>query len=404
MRIAYGKLGRSIPLTVGSASNVGGDIEVIQLLNKLLTSPHLSDAEIHLVSRNRNDLEHPRLTNHWAPGGVFDNPPEISRHHDAKFDLYDTWLRDAIMRLPRFDAYVFWLGQHGSSLHPVPAVQEGMKGKYTNPMGSDVLYGYPLVKLANLHGIKPIWLCPDPRNMIKFRDLWDPNQQNILAQHNCSKDNTFYDERDEKLRKGFTRYVASGIELLAVPNDKAGTAPASHRRLFGMLVNEGYSNLGKKGRCELIMRWLANIDYEIFGTWSDVSQAKLGRVIAPVEFAEVHNTLNRWKATMTFPATASGWATAKPWECFRAGTICFRHPDYDSQDHIYGGMDQEMRSFLSPISPEGLQRRLEMLHDDEVYARWAQRQNAYYESAIERLDGGAFNVIDKILATAAQGK
>lgn len=203
MRIAYGNLGRSIPLTMDEASNVGGDIEVIMLLNRLVQEGH----EVHIVGRNRGEkVELNGGVNHWAPGGVFDNCPENSRHKDPVFDAYDAFLQERIKRLPQFDAVLIWLGQHGSSLHPVPAVQDGKKGTWTNPMGSDVNYGYPLVCMVNHLGIKPFWLCPDPRNMVKFRDLWDPKQRDILAQFNTSKPNTFYDERDHVLRKGYTRY------------------------------------------------------------------------------------------------------------------------------------------------------------------------------------------------------
>ena len=396
MRIAYGKLGRSIPLSLDDASNVGGDIEVVRLLKHLVNRGH----EVHLVGRNQSKELYPlanlvdkQLVNQWGVGGVFDNPPPASRHKDAEFEVYRQHLNGGLQRLPKFDAWLFWLGQHGSSLHPVPAVQDGKKGTYTNPMVSDLNYGFPLVEMVNQLGVRPIWLCPDPRNMIKFRDLWDPNQREVLAQFNTSKDNTFYHEPEDRLRSGGTRYRYSGIELLAAPptdgwHPRVEEAP-SH--LFGLLVNEGYNNLGTKGRLHQISMWTKGLDqYEIFGTWSEASQSKLGRVIASVPLKDVTDTLRRWRATMTFPATGGGWATSKPWECFKAGVVCFKHPDYDGQGHIYGKhMAQDLKDFLCPQTMFGFRERLNELKDDGFWASIIEQQYEYFLASQDRLKGGS---------------
>lgn len=405
MKIAYGKLGRSIPLSLESASNVGGDIEVIMLMHKLVNAGH----EVHIVGRNRGDTKDARITNHWADSGAFEGPvPTASRHRDAAFDLYETWLKHRMQRLPKFDAWVIWLGQHGSSVHPVPAIQDGKRGTYTNPMGSDVNYGYPIIAMCNHLGIRPIWLCPDPRNMVKFRDLWDPNQRTILAQFNTSKDNSFYDERDNKLRSGYTRYAYAGIELLAVPPATAPyIADARLRQPFGLLVNEGYSNLGSKGRLHLVKSWTRDIaPYELFGTWCDKSAGELAmlsigdqpegattRTAIPVSLEGVHTTLQRWRCTVTFPATASGWSTAKPWECFRAGTVCFRHPDYDSQNHIYGRMDKDLSKFLTLTTPSSLKNRLEEMKFDSHWRQIVEAQHAFFLKSVDEMNGGARDVL-----------
>lgn len=396
MRIAYGKLGRSIPLSLEDASNVGGDIEVVRLLQRLLDD----DNEVHLVGRNRGlagDLAHTGpngkgvVIDQWGKHGVFANMPESAREMGPKFEAYRDAIGEAAKKLPKFDLWIIWLGQHGSSVHPVPVVQAGRTG-YTNPMGSDVNYGFPLVHMVNVLDVKPIWLCPDPRNMVKFRDLWDPKQRTIFAQFNTSKDNTFYDERDGKLRTGSTSYAYAGIELLAVPPLEPGDRPplVPPSRLFGLLVNEGYNNLGTKGRLSQIQKWVPNIaEYEIFGTWSEPSMKTLNRVITPVPLRDVTNTLRRWRATMTFPATASGWATAKPWECFKAGVVCFKHPDYDTQRHIYGQhMPEELRTFLCPATSNGFKNRLHELEDDATWQHMVRLQYEYFVTSHLRLDGG----------------
>lgn len=398
MRIAYGKLGRSIPLTYEDASNVGGDIEVVHLLDRMLFMGH----EVHLVGRNRGDeyrLTH-NLFNHWAPGGILygdKGPPAPSRSRDPAFDTYDHYLKKKISALPKMDAWIIWLGQHGSSVHPVPAVQEGKIGTFTNPMGSDVNYAYPLVAMVNELNVQPVWLCPDPRNMVKFRDLWNPKQPPILAQYDTSKDNTFYDERDGQLRKGSTRYVYAGIELLAVPNissveDRGRRLDNPPDRPFGVLVNEGYNNLGQRGRLHLVKTWLKDIEpYELFGTWSESSQKTLGRVIEPVALDAVMPTMQRWRATITFPATGTGWATAKPWEAFNAGCVCIAHPGYDDQDHIYSksAMGEKLYSFLRPRTYSGLKDRLAQLQDNHTWMDIVCLQYDYLDRAVIGLGHGA---------------
>lgn len=395
MKIAYGKLGRSIPLHLGHASSVGGDAEVVRLLD-MLRGEH----EVHLIGRNRADRDLENVVNYWRPGGPFDDIPPASRHRNEAFDRYDLHLEAVWQDMPRFDAVVLWLGQHGSSLHPVPAVQAGKIGTFTNPMVSDLNYAYPIIKFVNQLNVRPIWLCPDPRNMVKFRDLWNPKQRSILAQYNTHKANTFYDERDGTLRNGATRYMYAGIELLAVPQEI--DALYTDRGTFGVLVNEGYSNLGGRGRCALIKHWLKDLDYEIHGHWCVESQRELGRTITPVPLRDVLKTLGRWHATMTFPATNSGWATAKPWECFSVGTICFAHPKYDDQDHIYSRafMPDELRTFLRVSSPLALKERLNAIRDPHVWRHYAELQWHYLQDSRKRLENG-FSVLRETIASVA---
>lgn len=397
MKIGYGKIGRSIPITMADASNVGGDAEVVRLLDRLR-----EHHEVHLIGRNRANVVLDNVVNYWAEGALFDGVPTASRHKDEKFIEYDAFFEERIPKLPELDAVIVWLGQHGSSMHPVPAVQDGKRGTFTNPLLSDVNYGYPLVKMINQRNWRPIWMCPDPRNMIKFRDLWDKDQRPILAQYNTSKDNTFWDERASRMWNGSTRYSYSGIELLALEPTSSPLATLPDRT-FGLLVNEGYTNLGVRGRCHLVKTWLANVpDYEIFGTWSDKSQVELGRTIVPVALAEVTNTLRRWRATMTFPATGGGWATAKPWEAFSAGCVCFKHPGYDDQNHIYSRvhMAEDLRQFLSPPTQRGFEERVQLLTTPLMWQRYSTLQFDYLMSSVARLDGGYGAVRDALLTVA----
>ena len=302
MRIAYGKLGRSIPLSSGGASNVGGDIEVIRLLEILLR-----DHEVHLVTRNRSDLKHPNLVNHWDASdrnSTFYDAINASRGmqrfpDDPKFIEYSHLIKTKALELPEFDEWFIWLGQHGSTLSYLPRVQMSrkeldprLKG-VTRPLISDVNYGFPIISILNTLKVQPRWLCPDPRNRVKFRDLNEPKQHDILSQFDTKKANTFYSP-EHGLRRGTTSYKYSGIELLAVPppvNGMTSECPwvgeEPYRHRFGLLVNEGYHNLGRKNRLEFVKEWVPVSrtpvsEMEIFGHWSPSSKAELGMDIEPV--------------------------------------------------------------------------------------------------------------------------
>lgn len=410
MRIAYGKICRSIPLTLDEASNVGGDAEVVNLLNELLNADH----EVHLISRNqgKEPVSHGgQLVNHFAPGGLFTtNAPKWAREKGPESDAYMQFFMTRSTSLPEFDAIFMWLGDHGTSNHPMPGVAKATKGKYTTCRQQDAIYGFPPLAILNAlgdqRGQRPHWLCPDPRNVIKFRDLWHADQRPVMAQYNWRRGETsFYHEVDDKIRVAGVDYRYSGIELLAVPRGAWHVDYSLPRLPFGLLINEGYNNLPEhRGRKDLVRAWCDPERTEIFGTWSDSSRELLRQsgflVGPPVDLNAVNLTLQRWRATMTFPATNTGWATSKPWECFRAGTVCFRHPNYDTQDHIYSrkhGMSEDLYTFLSPRTLTGFKDRLKELDNIGTWRQIADAQLEYFVSSWDRLEGGSIAIKDALV-------
>lgn len=406
MRIAYGKLGRSYTLTADKSSSVGGDIEVVNLLNHLR-----KEHEVHLIGPNRHDARLEGCVQYWGPGSPFEDRVIVGDHNrfpdDPVYLQFMDHLRRVEAQLPEFDAWVVWLGQHGTSSSFLPRIMaerrkvpEPRLTGLTAPLMALINYVYPMVHMVNYaHGIgqKVIWLCPDPRNKLKARDLIDNEQDMVLAQYNCHRDNTFWGP-NTGFRQGRVHYSYAGIELLAV--DRAQLDPGKFEEAMlperemtlGILVNEGYANIGRHNRLIYIQEWFKDLEWEIFGDWTTESQTTLKRAITTVPLADVTKTLRRWKATMTFPATGSGWATAKPWECFAAGTICFKHPLYDDQHHIYGRhMNSDLREFLTPKNPAEFRQRLEAL-DDGLFRAMADRQFRYLLQSMERLDYGLIEI------------
>jgi hypothetical protein len=106
----------------------------------------------------------------------------------------------------------------------------------------------------------------------------------------------------------------------------------------------------------------------------------------------MYETISRWRCTLTTPASGSGWATAKPWESFLAGVICFAHPAYDTQGHIIPTREQlrdypdgdrkTLFQWLRPPTPVSLQQAVHVVSND--YDTWrflAEEQRRYVDEA-----------------------
>jgi hypothetical protein len=140
-------------------------------------------------------------------------------------------------------------------------------------------------------------------------------------------------------------------------------------------VNENRREVSQS-RLAVLKGWVLSNwpDVEIHGVWTAPSMKKLGRDIKPVPYVDLYAKLRSFRATLTTPASGSGWATAKPWECFAAGVPCFFHPGYDTQGWIIPTLDQvgkvEMGAgmewlvgWLRVEDPDQLKRRIDGMTD-----------------------------------------
>lgn len=405
MKILYGKIGRAFNLDTANTSTLGGDADVVNLLRDL--ARWYPDDEIVLVGRNSEDGILPaNVTNPWTSADGKSCREEIRKEKNAVRRL-------AITREftdPMFDAadaVVMWLGQHGTSNQPIPMVGENWGGTLTNPQDSFLNYAGFLIAGVNrwrdaCDGRREeVWLCPDVRNYWKGRDLKWPISRGVLAQYDHThqtKHERWGDTRDPGTL-GFeaswengtwvtwTNMYYSGLELTAlVPDALLGEWDLGDRKPFGMIVNENRKDC-RNNRLDILCEWVLPHypKAELFGTWSDQSQRILGRTIAPVAHGEMYETLASWRCTFTTPASGSGWATAKPWEAFATGTVCFFHPAYDDQHHILREADPNLRHWLCPPTPEALWKAVDAVNrDDGAYAWLVGRQREHLAWALTR--------------------
>jgi hypothetical protein len=416
-RVAYAKIGRSIILDEDKWQPGGnGDNEPVVMLRDLA-------------------LRHPEIT--WVVAGRYsgtgkDLPPNVEVPKFPKVVASDKW-KGGAKRATREDAEEYYrftlelyescdqalihVGQHGTSNQPIP--QDKDPTLTTKPQEVALLYAGPVINALNRLGerFEPVWVCQDPRNYLKSRDLkWYPRHP-VLAQYDWEREQNHFRWGDPRSphEVGYdgrarwrdptswaTRhaYRYSGLELAGVPRWEDQDWPGfEERQDFGVLMNENRSYV-KHNRADISKRWVLPFSPDVFhGRWSVEGQTKLGRAITPVTYDQVPHVLSATKATVTTPASGSEWATAKVWECFAVGTICFMHPRYDAQGHtvpLPGAADDPeldaLAGWLRPRTPEELGARLQAVRESrETYEWLAAAQLKLLACARER------NLIHKLL-------
>lgn len=398
-RIAYSKIGRSIFLDPGKFQPGGnGDQEpLFMLLDLAKRHPDVTwvIAGRYTLGANRDQLpanieipEWPIVepSAKWAAGAAHATPEDMEETMQAYLDVYSSC-----------DGALVHIGQHGTSNQPIP--QDSKPDILTNPQEWSVLYAGPTINALNVlgdEGFQPVWLVQDPRNYLKARDVkWYPLEP-VLGQFDMvrkqghyrfgdsrSPDECGYEKvsewKDSRSWTTIHAYQYSGLELAGVPRWEDLSWPDwEDRGHFGCLMNENRTYVNHN-RLDAIRQWVLpfNPSY-VHGKWSKKSIEQLGLEITPIPYDSVPDVLSSTRSMVTTPASGSGWATAKPWEAFAVGTVCFFHPRYDTQGHIVPTVqqckeglveDEELKYlawWLRPENPEQLGER--------IIATWESRE------------------------------
>lgn len=439
MTVGYSKLGRSWNLDPRKASTVGGDMDCIRLLMRLAWD---NPQDIFLLV-GRNSGEDPQLlgyphnvVNPWS--GEWYHPGAQWKDINEGLKIFvDQWLADwrEVSAGVKLDAHIMWLGQHGTSNSCIPNIGHDWEdGEFTKPQASMLNYcGYLLDVVARTN-VAPVLLCPDPRNYVKSRELITGPSGPIIAQYDqvrplkCEqfgrwnkdgtpKQNDWEGRREESIWVIDTEYVYAGLELTAL--DEPGSIicadqPGEHD--MGVVSNENRKYVGKKARLDLLKDWVLDQwpDAPLYGKWSKESEEEIGRSVTSIPVTEMYERLRSFRSTITLPASGSGWATAKPWEAFAAGTVMFFHPWYDDQGHImpiegrphwtdHAGLIpredlQKLSNFLRVSSPAEFFDKVEQVKDNYVWETITASQRSYFECAFMYWGGGARPVSEAIHA------
>jgi hypothetical protein len=404
--IGYAKLGRSMELDLTKCTSLGGDNEMVPTI-KLLAERH-PEVDWLLVGRNSGDdpagVGLPKNVfnpwTHWAPElrrrinyhGLNYANLSIEDHLKLK-RLMNSIVGDTFCSL---DGLVMWIGQHGTSNFPLPSIKD--RTKLTKPYDWANLYaGYLLAgingwRTSDPERLEPVLLNADARNYPKFRDARHPLNHPVLGQYN--QVNVMKHEAGDDVISSPTRTIYSRLEISSlVPGAPFGDTITFDDRWagrddFGVVLNETRRDVSyDRSRRKALVDWILPLQPSfIKGVWSEKTMNELGVFPKPVPLLEYIPMIQSVHSTFTTPASGSGWATAKPWEAFAAGTVCFFHPLYDDQDNILSDAPRTLRDFLRVQSPSELARRVRMVHEDQTTWQWAvELQRQHFEKACSEL-------------------
>lgn len=427
-RIGYAKLGRSMPLTLDKCGNLGGDVEMVAVVKEMaLRHP---DDEFILLGRNTGEapsavglptnVRNPWSEYGWAAElrerlnakGLNHGNLSVAEHFEVQ-KIYDELTLDSFMSL---DGMVLWVGQHGTSNTPLPRVDD--PAGWTKPQDSFAYYAaYILRGLNHWRDVAPavreeVSLNADARNLHKMRDVKWPYHRPVLGQHNSWKHikHERYGDTDppygvwktlgvEEVRPGTWRSrIHTTYSRLEVNGLRPGTPFGdlisfnddwNRPGHFGLFINEARS-IGvnpRVARLPILRQWVLPLNpHFMHGTWSKASG--FASEITPAPWDQYYPRLHSVRCTFTTPSSGSGWATAKPWEAFAAGTVCFFHPAYDDQNNILGDADPSLRTWLRVRSPEELKIRVEYLSTTAGISDWAwlvKTQREHFDRALKDL-------------------
>lgn len=413
-------------------NTVGGDIEPPILLRDLaLRNP---EHEFRIVGRNTCETPEEaglpsNVTNPWT--ALMPEYKQAIRTHGG-FDRLHTPLRDDERRwvcsyLPDLtwqlfhdlDAIIIWAGQHGTSNYPIPQIGESWEGKVTKPQDAFLHYcSYLAININRWRDLtdgtrEEIWLHSDARNYLKARDLKWPQHLPMLGQFAFERDDKYerYGDTRSPQECGFPAGRWEGDHVWIAPQkyeysrlELCSTDPArlpdgvldnwTERTHFGIFINEAraYVRLNRK---DIVRDWVLPLRPTwMHGKWSAASLAELGLEITTIPTSQFFAKYATAKCTLTTPSSGSGWATTKPWEAFASGSVCFFHPEYDTQGWIIPTIRQvesglvqsetlaSLARWLRVSSADQLARRVHLISNDEdLWRSLATAQYRYYRWA-----------------------
>lgn len=284
---------------------------------------------------------------------------------------FEDWLVEKISQL---DGIVIHVGQHAPTQIRIPQAKNTWHETFTNPNldGNRVYdsmqsYCRYLIRGINALGdvslgrAPVVWLCPDPRNYLKARDVkWPTGTDDILAQAQqlrSQRHERFGDYRSPEALgvRGVTlerenevgeyelwnaqhRYRHADLELMILPDnwETLNRASFDDRVPVGVATTSTKASVLGEGhrRSQWVKEYVLDAfsDAEVYGKWDAASLADVPdgtvRETTPDAFYDV---LNRFRVTLSLPIVNSPWSVAKPYQCWAAGSVCFYAEQVDEQ-------------------------------------------------------------------------
>lgn len=414
-RVGYMKIGRTIHLDSRKWGVVGGDDEPPLVLKTLARrNPQHTFVIVGFNSgwETAKDQYPSNVENPWV------HMPEIRAalgKANTSDEVYEAFLNSELHRqFHGLDALIVWAGQSGTSNTAIPKVGSTWASKdLVTPLQSQIrqsayaTIGINVFREKDPLKYEEIWLNPDPRNVPKMRDLKWPQRHPILTQYNFTETRKFERYNDARNPESFPfvfaewegdhlwrarqDHVYSRLEICGVTPEHIGHHDVSWqtRSRFGLFINEARTYV-KHARGPIVKDWVLPLEPDfIHGKWSDGHDKpeNLGRTITPAPWEDYYPLLRSVKSTLTTPSSGSGWATTKPWQAFATKTVCFFHPEYDTQNNILRDLPSHVRQFLRVNSPEELRMKIDNVdHSDDLWEDVVEAQFKLYSDACNDLE------------------
>lgn len=364
MKIAIGKIGRSIQFNSNSWGAIGGDNEAPVFYENLFNrNPNIDFYLIGVTDYSRlSEQDKARINKH---GNVYD-PWEKFKEWNKTYTGHErgdriTYMQQVIMpSLPKLDAGLFFAGPVATSnvFGKTPKVLE--PDKLANPLMMQAKYAGPIVDYLNESNIKWAMILNDPRYYpSQINDLFNVPKI-ILSQYN----DTLKAKRFTSYKDVTRIYIPieakySKVEtIFLIGKDRINPEKENKDIKFMVVCNEGRpSRYG-----ELKKYILDHIDdVEIYGKWDKNILQSDKRFKGPRKFIELQKMLPNVKYTFCIPIK-KGWVTSKFWEMAHYGIIPFLHPDYDTQNNL------NVHNFFRVKNEKDLYDKIELLETNpEIY-------------------------------------
>jgi hypothetical protein len=423
VRVGYASFGRTMKFKP-SRWGFAGDAEKAQLLYRL--ARRNPDVEFVVVGHNDADGKFalPNVTDAWANSRLrAASSPPLPGHYWMPFDT--TWtgkpgywcsevssFEDELVELiSRLDGMIVHVNQHAPTQLAIPNSNRTWHETFTDPdvhanrtYDSVKCYCRYVVRGLNALGDRTdghapvVWICPDPRNYLKARDVkWPNGLDDTLAQYTYERwqrHERYLDRRDPaelgvadwvrtarngELWEARHRYRHADLELMMLPDDWAtwNRAGFDDRSPAGVATTSTKASVlgNKTRRSQQVRDYLlaAYPDAEVYGKWDAASLDDVPpntvRETTPADFDQL---LNRWRVTVSLPIVESGWSVAKPYQCFAAGVLCFYVEQVDDQGwtlpsrrHVAGTKHVGQRGDVALYSV-----RDDWTHDELTLASW----------------------------------
>jgi hypothetical protein len=387
LRIGYLKFGRSIPFDPASWGPQG-DAEAVNLLQRL--AARNPDHTWVIVGKNDRYMEGmpqnvenvfteiPHALTTYNQCANAEAAPAGADFHKFQGSAGGFWVRPegaardaaASAKIAEVDAVIVHIGQHGCSSIPIPQVASTWEQALADPVHHIT---HPQVMARNYqeyasrglnalgdrtNGQAPvIWICVDPRNYVKSRELkWPTGGDMILAQHQFtrkSRHERYGDPRTPEelgfgdwnvptrageLWESTHTYKHAGTELMILPDlwETWGRSRWADRKDIGVASTSFWVGKNRDRRSWLIQRLILDTwpNADVYGKWDKKSLADVQIEPTSNTVAEFQWLLNSWKVTVSLPAVGSDWCVAKPYQCFAANVACFIYGRADTQGWI----------------------------------------------------------------------